>query len=121
MIADARIALGDVLTGAGFRVFNFVPPNITPPCAVIMPAAEWVVGGENFAEYRIGFEVRIFAQAVTNEVATDYIDQQAENLVVAITDADNFYLATVSNPDMYSENGSTYLGIAATIYQIARI
>lgn len=120
MISEARTALTELLTDAGFRTFDYVPPNITPPCAVVFPSGDWVAGGEVFGEYRLGFNVRIFAQALTNENATGMVDGYADTLITAIQDAPGFYLASIGAPEMYSENNSTFLGIEATIYQLTR-
>lgn len=120
MIAEARTALADILTDAGFRVFEHVPPNITPPCAVIFPAGDWVAQGESFGEYRIGFNVRIFAQALTNEHVTETVDGYADTLVTAIQDAPGYYLASIGAPEQYGENSSAFMGIEATIYQLTR-
>jgi len=120
MITEARTALSTLLEDAGFRVFEYVPPNITPPCAVMFPAGEWIQAGETYGEWRIGFNVRIFAQAFTNELATTTMDGYAETLIEAVDDAPSFYMTGLSAPDQYTENGSTFLGIETTIYQITR-
>lgn len=121
MITEARTALAELLTEVGFRTFDYVPPNIVPPCAVIFPNSEWVAAGETYGEYTIGFEVRVFAQAVTNQVATVNVDQYAEDLLVGIHDAENFYLGEISAPEAYNENNNTFLGIQATVFQRSRI
>lgn len=120
MISQARTALVDLLDDAGFRVFDYVPPNITPPCAVIFPADEYVQAGENFGEYRIGYDVRIFAQNLTNEHVTGVMDQYIEDVVIAVNDAAGFYLESIPAPEMYAENNSSFLGVQFTVYQLTR-
>lgn len=120
MISEARAALSTLLDNAGFRVFDYVPPNITPPCAIMFPMSEWIQPGETYREYRIGFNVRILAQALTNQNVTATMDGYVESLIEAVDDATSFYMSGVSSPEQYSENGSTFLGIEATIYQITR-
>jgi hypothetical protein len=120
MISEARTALADLLDGAGFRVFDYVPPNITPPCAVIFPLDEWIQPGETYREYRIGFAVRIFAQALTNQNATVTMDGYVEDLIEAVDDATGFYMNGIGAPEQYTENNSTFLGVEANIYQITR-
>lgn len=120
MIAEARAALSELLEDAGFRVFDYVPPNITPPCAIIFPMAEWIQPGETFREYRIGFNVRVLAQALTNQNATGTMDGYVESLLEAVDDAKTFYMTGLSAPEQYSENASTFLGVEANIYQITR-
>ena len=120
MIAEARTALSSLLEDAGFRVFEYVPPNITPPMAVMFPTSEWIAPGENYGEYRIGFNVRIFAQALTNETATAAIDEYVESLLEYVDAAPGFYMAGLTAPEMYTENASTFLGVEAIVYQITR-
>lgn len=120
MISEARSALTDLLDEAGFRTFDYVPPNITPPCAVIFPSAEYVASGETFGEYIVSFDVRIFAQALTNEHATTVMDGYIEDALDKIHGEVGFYLETVTAPEMYTENSSTFLGVQLTIKQLTR-
>lgn len=120
MITQARAALVDLLDDAGFRTFDYVPPNITPPCAVIFPSAEYVVSGETFGEYVVSFDVRIFAQALTNNHATVVMDGYIEDALDEITSTAGFYLEGVNAPEMYTENNSTFLGVQLTIKQLTR-
>ena len=121
MITEAREALKDLLDDAGFRAFDYVPPNITPPCAVIFPSADYVASGETFGEYIISFDVRIFAQALTNEHATVVMDGYIEDALAAIHGEAGFYLDGISAPEMYTENSSTFLGVQLTVKQLTRL
>lgn len=120
MISEARTALTDLLDDAGFRTFDYVPPNITPPCAVIFPSAEYVSAGETFGEYVVSFDVRIFAQALTNEHATQVMDGYIEDALTEVHGAVGFYLDAVNAPEMFRENGSDFLGVQLTIKQLTR-
>ena len=120
MISEARAALSGLLEDAGFRVFEHVPPNITPPCAVIFPLGEWIQPGETYGEYRIGFNVRIFAQALTNQNVTATMDGYVEDVIAAVEDAAGFYMAGMQAPEQFGENASAFLGVDAAIYQITR-
>ncbi len=120
MITASRTALKNLLETAGFRVFQHVPPNISPPCAVIFPLGDWIQPGETYGEYRIGFTVRIFAQALTNQNATTTMDGYVEDLIEAVDDAAGFYMAGIQAPEQFGENASAFLGIDAAIYQITR-
>lgn len=120
MISEARTALTGLLGDAGFRVFDYVPPNITPPVAIIFPTSEWIQPGENYGEYRIGFNVRIFAQSLTNENATLAIDGYVESLMEYVDAAPGFYMSGIGAPEQYAENGSSFLGVEAIVYQLTR-
>ncbi len=120
MITEARTALVDLLDEAGFRTFDYVPPNITPPCAVIFPANEYIASGETVGEYRIGYDVRIFAQNLTNEHVTGVMDQYIEDALIAVDGAVGFYLESIGAPEMYQENNSSFLGVQFTVYQLTR-
>ncbi len=120
MISEARASLSGLLEDAGFRVFEYVPPNITPPCAIIFPLGEWIQPGETFGEWRIGFSVRIFAQALTNQNVTETMDAYVEDVIEAVSEAAGFYMTGISAPEQYGENASTFLGVDANIYQITR-
>jgi hypothetical protein len=120
VISEARAALTGLLEDAGFRVFDYVPPNITPPCAVIFPLGDWITPGENFGEYRIGFSVRIFAQALTNQNVTATMDGYVEDVIDAVDSAAGFYMSGMQAPEQFGENASAFLGVDAAIYQITR-
>lgn len=120
MISAARAALVALLDGAGFRTFDYVPPNITPPCAIIFPADEYIQSGETVGEYRIGYDVRIFAQNLTNGHVTPVMDQYIEDALIAVNDATGFYLEAIPAPEAYQENASTFLGVQFTVFQLKR-
>lgn len=120
MITESRAALVSLLEDAGFRAFDYVPPNITPPCAIMVPNPNWIQAGETYGEWRIGFDVRIFAQALTNEHVTVTIDGYVEDLIEAVDATAGFYMEGLGAPEAYQENNSTFMGIEATIYQITR-
>jgi hypothetical protein len=120
MIGEARTALVGLLEDAGFRAYDYVPPNITPPVAVIFPTADWIQPGENYGEYRIGFNVRIFAQALTNEQVTIAIDSYVESLIEYVDAAPGFYMSGIGMPEQFAENNSSFLGVEAIVYQITR-
>ena len=69
MIGAARTALASILTDAGLRVSAFVPDRITPPLAVLEPSGDWVVSGDTFGSFRIGFDVTLIVQTAANEIA----------------------------------------------------
>ena len=120
MISTARAALVSLLDDAGFRTFDYVPPNITPPCAIIFPADQYIQSGETVGEYRVGYDVRIFAQNLTNENVTGVMDQYIEDALIAVNDAPGFYLEGIPAPEMYAENASTFLGVQFTVFQLTR-
>jgi hypothetical protein len=120
VISQARAALVDLLDNAGFRTFDYVPPNITPPCAVVFPSTEFVTTGETFGEYIVSFDVRIFAQALTNNHVTVVMDGYIEDALDGINGTAGFYLETVNAPEMYTENNSTFLGVELTVKQLTR-
>jgi hypothetical protein len=120
VISQARTALVNLLTTAGFRTFDYVPPNITPPCAVIFPSDVYIAGGETVGEYRVGYDVRIFAQNLTNEKVTGVMDQYIEDALIAVNDEPGFYLEAIGAPEMYQENNASFLGVQFTVYQLKR-
>jgi hypothetical protein len=87
---------------------------------VLFPLGDWIQPGENYGEYRIGFSVRIFAQALTNQNATVKMDGYVEKVIEAVDDTPGFYMAGIGAPEQFGENASTFLGVDAAIYQITR-
>lgn len=81
---------------------------------------EWIQPGETYGEYRIGFNVRIFAQALTNQNVTETMDQYVQDVLDTVKDAAGFYMAGIGAPEQFGENASAFLGVDAAIYQITR-
>jgi hypothetical protein len=86
----------------------------------MFPLADWIQAGEAFGEWRIGFSVRIFAQALTNQNVTETMDGYVEDVIAQVTNSAGFYMTGISAPEQYGENASAFLGVDANIYQITR-
>lgn len=117
MIVEARGALETLLNDAGFNVSAFVPERITPPIAVMEPAGDWIVSGDTFGAFRIGFDVTLITQTASNAKATDEIDQMVDDILDAIAGAAGFYCGSVNAPTSLQANNAEYLSVALTVYQ----
>ena len=117
MIAEARTALAGILTSAGLRVSPFVPDRITPPLAVLEPSGDWVVSGETFASFRVGFDVTLIVQTAANETVSSNLDDLVDSTLDAISGASGFYASQVSAPTLLSVQNAEYLSTTITVYQ----
>lgn len=117
MIVEARGAVETLLNDAGFNVSAFVPERITPPVAVMEPSSDWVVSGDVFGAYRIGFDVTLITRTASNAKVTDEIDQMLDELIVAVSSAAGFYCGSAGKPFDMNVNGADYYAVSVTIYQ----
>lgn len=117
MIGAARTALTSILTGAGLRVFAFTPERSTPPMGIIVPAGDWVMPGDVFGAYRVGFDVTLIVANAANETMITALDDLVDDTLVAISDAASFYASQVGAPSMIDISGADYLSTTITVYQ----
>lgn len=117
MIAEARADLTSLLEGAGFRAFSEVPERVTPPLAVLVPAAEWIESGETYGSFVVSFDVEIIASNGSNVKVSEEIDEQVETALSAITAAPGFYASSVAQPQAVEIAGAVYLGATITVRQ----
>lgn len=117
MIVGARAALETLFTTAGFTVSAFVPDRITPPVAIIVPSGDWVQSADNFAQFRIGFDVTLVTQTASNAKVTDELDQMVDDAIAAVTNAVGFYCGTVGAPSYLSVQNAEFLSVTMTVYQ----
>lgn len=121
MIAEARAALAVVLEDGGLRSTEFVPERITPPLAVIEPAADWVQSGETFGTFRVGFDVTLIVQTASNQVVSSHLDELVDEALSAIAGATGFYASAVSAPSLLSVQNAEYLSTTITVYQNTKL
>lgn len=117
MIAEARTALAGILTNAGLRVSAFVPDRISPPLAILQPSGDWVVGGDTFAAFRIGFDVTLVVQTAANETVSSALDDLVDSTLDAISSAAGFYTSQVAAPTLLSVQNAEFLSTTITVYQ----
>lgn len=117
MIVGARAALETLFDTAGFNVSAFVPDRITPPLAIIAPAGDWVVSGDTFGLFRIGFDVTLVTQTASNAKVTDELDQMVDDAIAAVTNATGFYCGSVASPSYLSAQNAEFLSTSMTVYQ----
>lgn len=117
MIVEARGALETLLDDAGFNVSAFVPERITPPIAVMEPAGDWIVSGDTFGVFRIGFNVTLVTQTASNAKVTDELDQMVDDLLDAVASASGFYASQVSAPSLLSVQNAEFYSTTITVYQ----
>lgn len=117
MIGAARTALASTLNGAGIRAFATVPERVSPPMAVIEPSSDWVVSGDTFGSYRVGFTVTLIVQHAANATVSDALDNLVDSTLDAIAGAAGFYTAAVTAPDILAVQNAEYLSTTLTVYQ----
>jgi hypothetical protein len=121
MIATARSTLAALIEGAGITCLEYIPERITPPIAVMEPTSEWIASGENFGEFRIGFDVTLVTQTASNNKATGDLDTMVEDVLAEVADTAGFYASSVTAPTVLAVNNAEYLSVAVTIYQNTRL
>lgn len=121
MIAASRTALAALIEGAGVTCLEYIPERVTPPIAIMEPTSEWISSGDTYGEFRIGYDVTLVTQTAANNKATDNLDQMVEDVLAAVTEAQGFYVASISSPAVLAVNNAEYLSVAMTIYQHSRL
>lgn len=121
MITEARTALASILDDAGLRVSEFVPERISPPLAVLQPAGDWIVSGETFNSYRVGFDVTLIVQTGANITVSTNLDILVDDVLAAIANATGFYASNVSAPTLLSVQNAEYLSTTITVYQNTKL
>ena len=106
-----------VFTAANIRASEVVPERITPPLAVLEPASDWVMSGDTFASYRIGFDVTVIVQTAANATVSAAMDQAIDDVLGAVAAAQGFYVASVSAPSILSVQNAEFLSATLTVYQ----
>ena len=89
------------------QVYEFVPERPSLPCFVISPGSPYITQGTAFCDFSTRFEVLILADKLTNQEATNLLD----NLIVEALDAlETWFIEEVEQPSAYEINGGTFLG-----------
>ena len=89
------------------QVYEFIPERPSLPCFVIAPSSPYISQGTSFCDFQTRFEVLILAAKLTNQRATDLLDQ----LIVDGIDAlETWFIEEVEQPSAYEVNGGTFLG-----------
>ncbi len=121
MISETRAALATLIEDAGVTCLEYIPERVTPPIAIMEPTSDWVVSGETYGEYRIGYDVTLVTQTASNNKATGDLDTMVDDVLAAVAEAPGFYCGSVSSPTVLAVNNAEYLSAAMTIYQITRL
>jgi len=106
---EIKLQLNSVLlqNKQDIQVYEFVPERPALPCFVISPSSPYVSQGKTFCDFTTRFEVLILADKLTNQQATDLLDQ----LIVEALDAlETWFIEEVEQPSAYEINGGTFLG-----------
>jgi len=104
---EIKLQLNAVSTEQDIQVYEFVPERPSLPCYVISPSSPYVVQGTTFCDFTTRFEVLILADKLTNQEATNLLD----NLIVEALDAlETWFIDEVEQPSAYEINGGTFLG-----------
>lgn len=121
MIAEARQALAGLLADANVQVYAVVPDRATVPCAIVEPSSTWIESGDTFGSFNINFDVTLAVQTGSNEKMTTDLDALVEAVIISITDAQGFYVASVDQPTGVNINDVQYLGLTLTVKQITKL
>ena len=104
---EIKLQLNAVSTEQDIQVYEFVPERPSLPCFVISPSSPYVSQGTTFCDFTTRFEVLVLAGQLTNEEATNLLD----NLIVEALDAlETWFIDEVEQPSAYEINGGTFLG-----------
>jgi hypothetical protein len=104
---EIKLQLNAVSTEQDIQVYEFVPERPSLPCYVISPSSPYVSQGTTFCDFTTRFEVLILADKLTNQEATNLLD----NLIVEALDAlETWFIDEVEQPSAYEINGGTFLG-----------
>lgn len=113
-----RTAMVDALTEAGIKAYEYVPDNVNPPVALVVPADPYVTAGDEataFAyPYRVNVTVVLLASKGTNKAAQNKIDSMVESALEALEDWD---INEVSAPLEMNVKGVQFAGIAISLFQ----
>jgi hypothetical protein len=106
---EIKLQLNSVLlqNGQDIKVYEFVPERPSLPCFVISPSSPYISQGTAFCDFSTRFEVLILADKLTNERATDLLDQL---IVEAIDALETWFIEEVEQPSAFEVNGGTFLG-----------
>ena len=106
---EMKLQLNSVLlqNKQDIKVYEFVPERPSLPCFVIAPGSPYITQGTAFCDFATRFEVMVLADKLTNQAATDLLDQ----LIVEAVDAlETWFIEEVEQPSAYEANGGTFLG-----------
>ena len=106
---EIKLQLNSVLlqNKQDIKVYEFVPERPNLPCFVISPGSPYVTQGTAFCDFQTRFEVLVLADKLTNERATELLDQ----LIVEAVDAlETWFIEEVEQPSAFEVNGGTFLG-----------
>lgn len=123
-LTDARTALSQALTTAGFRSTAEVPQTFTPPLCWVAPRAPYRQPGQTFGRKRIFLAVVCLAAQGTNAKSLEAVDELASSVADAIDAMAGFRLDTeeIDAPQLFpSAQGQEYLGaIVNVVVEVAR-
>jgi hypothetical protein len=112
-ITTSKAEFALVLQNAGLETFPYVPGRIVPPVVVMRHGSPYLEPSSLGNEYSLGLELVILAAPAVNELATEMLDEAIETLLNALP---NYaLLGSVSQPQMFTENGADYLGATISI------
>lgn len=110
-LGQLRGDVADLVADAtSLKAFDYLPARLAVPCAVVMPGAPYLVGGELYGSYDITFTIELIMGTAANSVTQSGLDTQIENTIKALK-GDGYSLVSVSQPYAMEANNATYLAV----------
>lgn len=82
-IRDAKAIIKDALTGNGYQVYDYVPADPTPPCAIMVPNSPWLVPVTIGSDPRciLSYKLTLCVAANDNKASLYNIEDMAESVL----------------------------------------
>jgi hypothetical protein len=106
-LKSVRQEIGFQLSAAGVTTYEWIPPRVVTPAAIVEAGSPYMEQGETFTDFLVRMNIVLLAANATNEVATAELD---ELICVAIDALDTFDIEQVNQPEAFEINGAQYLG-----------
>jgi hypothetical protein len=106
-ITTAKAQFAAVLTGAGFRVSEYVPERTVPPVVIIASGSPYITPASIANEYIMNLTVSLVAATATNKQATEKLDDMVEAVLNVLPNYSR--LSSVATPYILTVNNAEYL------------
>lgn len=120
MLTQLRLDVSEALVAGGLKSAEYVAETITPPIAVVVPGAPYIVtSGEGvpFGHVRVRHDVLLVSHRGANKKAAALIDSMIETALAALNDYD---VTDVAQPGLVELSGSKFMGSVVSIEQIVK-
>jgi hypothetical protein len=118
VLADMREQAVDALIQAGIKAVEYVPDNVAPPLALVVPADPQITMSEEASSfaypYQYHLSVVLLAGKGTNKSAQNKIDSMVESALEALEDWD---INEVSAPMEMLVKGTPFAGVVISLKQ----